>query len=129
LNNFEPKIQIKFTKIQRLPTNLPKVRFRFEPLYNWLNLELDLGFGSAKTLNLELNFGFGPRGSGSNLGSEPNFGITISGVRDAPVSSPHPSLVILVVSSLCPPDSTVLAVVVVVECVVVVVEVASALVM
>jgi hypothetical protein len=76
LNNFEPKIQIKFTKIQRLPTNFPKVRFRFEPLYNWLNLELDLGFGSAKTLNLELNFGFGPRGSGSNLGSELNFGIT-----------------------------------------------------
>ena len=38
------------------------LRFRFEPLYDWLNLEL--------------NFEFGPRGSGLNFGSEPNFGNT-----------------------------------------------------
>ena len=43
--------------------------------YDWLNLELDLGSGSAKALNLEPNFGFSPRGSGLNLGSEPNFSI------------------------------------------------------
>ena len=55
----------------------PKVQFRFKPLYDWLNLELDLGSGSAKALNLEPNFGFSPRHSGSNLSSEPNFGITI----------------------------------------------------
>ena len=44
---------------------------------------MGLGSGSAKALNLEPNFGFGPRGSGSNLGSEPNFGIT----RYAPYAS------------------------------------------
>ena len=54
-----------------------KVQFRFEPLYHWLNLELDLRFSSANTLNLELNFEFGSRGSGLNLGSELNFGNTI----------------------------------------------------
>ena len=35
-----------------------------------------LRFSSAKILNLELNFEFSPRGSGSNFGSEPNFGNT-----------------------------------------------------
>ena len=42
-----------------------------------MNLELDLRFSSAKILNLELNFEFGPRGSGSNFGSEPNYGNTM----------------------------------------------------
>ena len=36
-----------------------------------------LRFSSVKILNLELNFEFSPRGSGSNFGSEPNFGNTI----------------------------------------------------
>ena len=53
-----------------------KVRFRFEPPWYWLNLELDIRFGSGKSPNLELNFEFGSAGSGSNLGSEPNIGIT-----------------------------------------------------
>jgi len=53
-----------------------KVRFRFEPPWCWLNLELDFRFGSGKSLNLELNLVFGSAGSGSNLGSEPNCGIT-----------------------------------------------------
>ena len=35
-----------------------------------------LRFSSAKIPNLELNFEFGPRGSGLNFGSEPNFGNT-----------------------------------------------------
>jgi len=47
-----------------------KVRFRFEPPYCQLNLELDFMFSSDKALNLELNFEFG---SG---GSEPNCSIT-----------------------------------------------------
>ena len=47
-----------------------------------LNLELDLSrFSSANTLNHELNFEFSSRGSGSNLGSEPNFGITNTSTR------------------------------------------------
>ena len=37
-----------------------------------------LRFSSVKILNLELNFEFSPRGSGSNFGSEPNFGNTIA---------------------------------------------------
>jgi len=53
-----------------------KVRFRFEPPWCWLNLELDFRFGSGKSMNLELNLVFGSAGSGSNLGSEPNCGIT-----------------------------------------------------
>ena len=56
---------------------LSKVRFRFEPPWCWLNLELDFRFGSGKSLNLELNFAFGSAGSGSNLSSEPNCSITI----------------------------------------------------
>ena len=55
-----------------------KVRFRFEPPWCWLNLELDFRFGSGKSMNLELNLVFGSAGSGSNLGSEPNCGITMS---------------------------------------------------
>jgi len=53
-----------------------KVQSRFEPPWCWLNLELDFRFGSGKSMNLELNLVFGSAGSGSNLGSEPNCGIT-----------------------------------------------------
>ena len=67
---------ITVVAINRLGYRQLKVRSRFEPLYDWLNLEPDLGFSSAKAQNLEPNFGFGPRGSGSNLDSELNFGTT-----------------------------------------------------
>ena len=53
LKVFKPKTQINFTKIQRQPT---KVQF---------------------SKNSE-HFEFGPRGSGSNFGSEPNFSNTTS---------------------------------------------------
>ena len=82
LRNLEPKISIKFMKIQWLSNGCSlisaKVLFRFKPLYHWPNLELDLRFSSANTLNLEPNSKFGSRGSGSDLGlAEPNFGITM----------------------------------------------------
>ena len=65
-----------------------RVQFRFKPLYDLLNLELDLRFSSAKILNFELNFEFGPRDSASNFGSEPNFTNT-NQAGNARFSSPY----------------------------------------
>jgi len=69
-----------------------KVRFRFEPPWCWLNLELDFRFGSGKSMNLELNLVFGSAGSGSNLGSEPNCGITSQCTTDYPLQYPRSQL-------------------------------------
>ena len=71
----------------RLPASLPKkVRFepgsdRFSPIAHSLNLDPDLGFGSAISLNSDPNLGPVLVGSGSNRGSEPNIGITTSDLQ------------------------------------------------
>jgi len=62
----------------------------------YLNLELDLRFGSGWKLNLELNLGLVRIGSGLNLGSEPNLAITTTDndSQTADIFSSLPSLLI-----------------------------------
>ena len=54
----------------------------FRIFSTYLNAELDFVFSSAKTVNFELNFSPVLISSGSNHGSEPNFGITIREWRE-----------------------------------------------
>ena len=54
-----------------------------QPIVHYLNADLDLGFGSAISLNFDPNLGPVQVGSGSNLGSELNIGITRAARRTA----------------------------------------------
>src|ERR1700678_2944245 len=69
---------------------------RFRSIVHPLNLDPDLRFGSGNSLNLGPNLGPVQAGSGSNRGSEPDRGITISSASMCPPLPPSDH------HSLCP---------------------------